>query len=86
MTLGVVVMVTQQAEQLQHKQLTILEVRLNKLKIRDAEAESYNERLKLQIDNLRKSRMVINASHVKVSPLNPPLQTRQASLAVDSLP
>jgi hypothetical protein len=56
-----------QVDTLQRKQLTILEVRLNKLKIRDAEADHHNEGLKKEINDLRKSRMVINHTHKKVS-------------------
>jgi hypothetical protein len=60
-----------QADTLQKKQVSILEVRLNKLKIRDAEAEHYNEKLKMQIDDLRKKRMVLDQSHEKVGALSP---------------
>lgn len=48
--------------------MAILEVRLNKLKIRDAEAMHFNDGLKREINDLRKKRMVINSSHQKVRP------------------
>ena len=56
---------TKAADALQRKQVTILEERLNKLKIRNAETDNYNNSLKHQIDDLRKSRMVIDATHAK---------------------
>lgn len=46
--------------------MAILETQLNKLRIRDAEAQHANDGLKKDINDLRKKRMVINSSHARV--------------------
>jgi hypothetical protein len=46
--------------------VAILETQLNKLRIRDAEAQHANDGLKKDINDLRKKRMVINSSHARV--------------------